>query len=175
MLFWSDCGIVPKIETSGLDGSARRVLIQDRVLHPKGMTIDYAANHLYWVDDGYDSIERSDLDGTDRFSINVKYSSTSRHYLFGIAVYQVSMRPLIILFGDRDSSGKGSRTKGAKYTFHWMEPIVFGMAVLGVLQCMTDINSRMNSSGAEVLNAWLSGAFTTHSKTWTVHPARQYI
>lgn len=56
-----------RIESSFLDGSGRRCVICNSKLHwPNGLTIDYAADRLYWVDAKRHVIESSNLDGSER-------------------------------------------------------------------------------------------------------------
>lgn len=56
-----------RIESAFLDGSGRRCVICNSKLHwPNGLTIDYAADRLYWVDAKRHVIESSNLDGSER-------------------------------------------------------------------------------------------------------------
>ena len=51
-MYWTDWGEVPKIEKAGMDGSddSRSVLIDEDIVWPNGLTIDYDDSKLYWVD-----------------------------------------------------------------------------------------------------------------------------
>lgn len=61
-LYWSDWGTnKPKIESSDLDGSKRKVLVDYELQWPNGIALDYHNRHLYWVDAGTDKIEYYDL------------------------------------------------------------------------------------------------------------------
>ena len=97
-MFWTDWGTVPKIERSNLAGEKRVVLINTNLKKPLGMSVDVDNDHLYWVDDYWDRIERSDFNGNNRISFQVKKSPSpgriivDRSTLFGIAVYQVSTK-----------------------------------------------------------------------------------
>jgi hypothetical protein len=56
-----------RIESAYLDGSGRKCVICNSKLHwPNGLTLDYAANRLYWVDAKRHVIESSSLDGNER-------------------------------------------------------------------------------------------------------------
>ena len=47
-----------------MDGSNRRVLQQGRMIsQPNDITIDYEADHVYWVDARKKEVWRMDLDG----------------------------------------------------------------------------------------------------------------
>ncbi|KAG5847035.1 hypothetical protein ANANG_G00121420 [Anguilla anguilla] len=66
-LFWVDSG-TDRIETSGLDGSARRVLFNTDLLNPRAIAVDSSSGTLYWTDWNRDSpkIESSKVDGHNR-------------------------------------------------------------------------------------------------------------
>ncbi|XP_067123645.1 low-density lipoprotein receptor-related protein 1 isoform X3 [Centruroides vittatus] len=65
-LFWSDWGILPKIERARLDGSDRKVIISSSIQMVNDLAIDYDLDKLYWCDTQMNVIEQSDLDGTHR-------------------------------------------------------------------------------------------------------------
>ena len=69
MIFWTDWGSSPKIESSGMDGHERRTIANLSLIWPNGLTIDYAAGKLYWADAKYHVIECSYLDGSYRRTI----------------------------------------------------------------------------------------------------------
>ena len=53
LMFWSDWGDVPKIESAYMDGSSRKALISnitDLIYWPNGLAIDYQTDLLYWID-----------------------------------------------------------------------------------------------------------------------------
>ncbi|VDP49187.1 unnamed protein product [Soboliphyme baturini] len=75
MLFWSDwtdlneIGLgrsVAKIESSYLDGSGRKAIIDSMIHWPNGLAIDYDDGWLFWCDAFLDRIEKSRFDGGDR-------------------------------------------------------------------------------------------------------------
>jgi hypothetical protein len=65
-LFWTDWGIQPKIERCSMDGNNRRVLVRTSIYWPNGLTVDYAANKLFWTDAKHHVIETSNFDGSHR-------------------------------------------------------------------------------------------------------------
>ncbi|XP_076172918.1 low-density lipoprotein receptor repeat domain-containing protein cueball [Ptiloglossa arizonensis] len=59
----------PSVERSNLDGSERITIVKDNLYEPLAVTVDYAEEKLYWIDDAEgigNKIERSNLDGTER-------------------------------------------------------------------------------------------------------------
>ena len=68
-IFWSDLGLNARIETARMDGTWRRILIENDVLYPTGLAIDYPARRLYWADPKTGTIESTSLEGKDRVVI----------------------------------------------------------------------------------------------------------
>lgn len=66
-MYWTDWGGVAKIERASMDGSDRRTLHSTGLIWPNGLTIDYSAQKIYWVDASLDRIEYSNVDGSGRF------------------------------------------------------------------------------------------------------------
>lgn len=66
LIFWTDWGLPPRIETAYMDGNKRRVLVTTRLLWPTSIAIDYPAERLYWADPKSLVVESIKLDGTDR-------------------------------------------------------------------------------------------------------------
>lgn len=66
LLFWTDAGQNPKIERALLDGTNRTVLVSGSLGSPRGLTVDYGSDFLYWTDDTLDAISRMATDGTQR-------------------------------------------------------------------------------------------------------------
>nr|XP_006817538.1 PREDICTED: low-density lipoprotein receptor-related protein 1-like [Saccoglossus kowalevskii] len=65
-MYWSDWGVVPKIEKAGMDGSDREVIVSQNLMWPNGLTIDYATGRLFWTDGKLKLLESCDLAGKDR-------------------------------------------------------------------------------------------------------------
>jgi len=67
MMFWTDIGVVPKIESSWMDGTHRKVIASERLETPTGLAIDFDGGHrLYWADSKANVIESSNHDGSGR-------------------------------------------------------------------------------------------------------------
>lgn len=69
LIFWTDWGTTPKIERAGMDGGLRMVLANSSLFWPNGLTVDYAAERLYWADAKYHVIECANLDGSHRRTV----------------------------------------------------------------------------------------------------------
>lgn len=72
LLFWTDWGPTPKIETAYMNGNKRRTLISSGLLWPTGLALDHPANRLYWADPKTGMIESVKYDGSDR-QVAVKF------------------------------------------------------------------------------------------------------
>lgn len=57
---------MPKIESANLDGSGRKVLVNEDIIWPNGIAIDYPNSRIYWVDTKKQTVETSDMEGQDR-------------------------------------------------------------------------------------------------------------
>ncbi|XP_052233244.1 low-density lipoprotein receptor-related protein 6-like [Dreissena polymorpha] len=75
-LFWSDVGSLPKIERSTLTGSSRKIIVSQGIAYPIALDVDIQSSKLYWVDSYRNSVERSNLDGTEREMIKRLVLST---------------------------------------------------------------------------------------------------
>jgi len=56
----------PKIEQAAMDGTARRIIVNDNLGAPNGLTMDHSSNRLYWIDAKLDRIEEFDLNYRNR-------------------------------------------------------------------------------------------------------------
>lgn len=66
LMFWSDWGETPKIESAHMDGSQRKILMSNKtsfIYWPNGLTIDYETNMLYWIDGRLNLVGRMGLNG----------------------------------------------------------------------------------------------------------------
>ena len=85
LLFWTDCGEIPKIERSSLSGTDRQVIVRSALNRPKSITVDLHQDRLLWTD--YE-------DGTVN-SVNLLGQSRRRHVtkngaqFYGISIHQV--------------------------------------------------------------------------------------
>ena len=85
MMYWTDWGVNPKIEQAKMDGSARRAIVKENLVWPKGLTIDQTTNRLFWADAKLDKIEVSDLNGKNRQLI---LSSAADIHPYGLTLYE---------------------------------------------------------------------------------------
>jgi integrin beta 2 len=73
----------PMLERTALDGSNRTTLVQQKIVYPYGVTVDYPTQHVYWVDTYLDFVERIDYDGSNRRTVKKGYPVRARkHYHF---------------------------------------------------------------------------------------------
>lgn len=68
MMYWTDWGRKPRIESAWMDGQHREVLVNEEDLGwPTGLAVDYVnGNRIYWCDSKENIIESMKPDGTDR-------------------------------------------------------------------------------------------------------------
>lgn len=68
MMYWTDWGRKPRIESAWMDGQHREVLVKEEDLGwPTGLALDYLnGNRIYWCDSKENVIESMKPDGTDR-------------------------------------------------------------------------------------------------------------
>lgn len=65
-IYWTDAGR-KRIEVSNLDGTFRRVLINEELDSPRAIEVNPRSGHMVWADWGSQvRIERADMDGTNR-------------------------------------------------------------------------------------------------------------
>ncbi|XP_058466286.1 sortilin-related receptor-like [Malaya genurostris] len=85
-LFWTDWNALrPSVSRANLDGSDVKVLFtKPDVVWPNGVTIDYMAERLYWVDASKDYIASSDLNGKN--FINILQQDSRVAHPFAVAV-----------------------------------------------------------------------------------------
>ncbi|XP_037379377.1 low-density lipoprotein receptor-related protein 2 [Talpa occidentalis] len=67
LMYWTDWGQEPKIESAWMDGQHRTILVHEDLGWPTGLSIDYL-NHdrIYWSDYKDNTVETIKYDGTDR-------------------------------------------------------------------------------------------------------------
>lgn len=58
----------PSLDRSHMDGSNATSLVYSKIIYPLGLTLDLANEHVYWVDQYMDLIERVDYNGKNRWS-----------------------------------------------------------------------------------------------------------
>ncbi|XP_052233119.1 low-density lipoprotein receptor-related protein 2-like [Dreissena polymorpha] len=95
-LFWSDVGSLPKIERSSLSGTARIIILYQDIVYPTALDVDIASSKLYWVDSVLDSVERSNLDGTERSTVKkILHTTFSDIQVFFDVVFATDFDPIV--------------------------------------------------------------------------------
>ncbi|XP_049628648.1 low-density lipoprotein receptor-like [Suncus etruscus] len=64
-MYWAEIGEEPQIEQAGMDGSSRKILINESLGRPTGIVIDQLSWKIYWSDDKLHCIGSANLDGSD--------------------------------------------------------------------------------------------------------------
>ncbi len=85
-LFWTDWGLRPRIERSGMDGSHRSAIVTSSVHWPNGVTVDMVMDRLYWVDAKLNLIASADLDGAN--TRVVLYSTELLRHPFSVTLFE---------------------------------------------------------------------------------------
>lgn len=90
-LFFTDWNAFkPSISRANLDGEDRKELFtHPEVFWPNGITVDFIAERIYWVDASKDYIASSDLNG--KGFKKILHSDTRVEHPFAVAVYKVSL------------------------------------------------------------------------------------
>jgi integrin beta 2 len=70
----------PMLERTALDGSNRTTLVQQKIVYPYGVTVDYPTQHVYWVDTYLDFVERIDYDGSNRRTVKKGFPVRARKH-----------------------------------------------------------------------------------------------
>ena len=63
----------PRLERANLDGIDQKTLVDQKIVYPYGLTIDFPLQHVYWVDTYLDYIDRVDYDGNNRKTVRKGY------------------------------------------------------------------------------------------------------
>uniref|UniRef100_A0A8C2UPT3 Low-density lipoprotein receptor-related protein 1-like n=1 Tax=Chinchilla lanigera TaxID=34839 RepID=A0A8C2UPT3_CHILA len=64
LMYWSEIGDKPQIEKAGMDGSNRKILIDQGLGRPTSIALDQLSWKIFWSDDKFHSIGSANLDGT---------------------------------------------------------------------------------------------------------------
>ena len=78
LMFWSDWGQYPKIESCGMNGdlSTRRIIVDSDIVWPNGLTLDFQEQRLYWLEAKLGYIAAIDWTGSNRKTIYVGDQTT---------------------------------------------------------------------------------------------------
>ncbi len=89
IMFWTDWGIIPKIERAGMDGRDRMVLVERDVEWPNGLTIDYDGKRLFWVEAKLQKIGYVGWDGTGKVILDMQMDPLAQP--FAVTFYQQAL------------------------------------------------------------------------------------
>ncbi|XP_015240098.1 PREDICTED: low-density lipoprotein receptor-related protein 1B-like [Cyprinodon variegatus] len=65
LMLWSEIGSIPQIESSGMDGSQRKVLVSQDLSWPVSLAYDFLDSRVYWADEKLRCIGSASLEGED--------------------------------------------------------------------------------------------------------------
>uniref|UniRef100_H2YAY4 EGF-like domain-containing protein n=1 Tax=Ciona savignyi TaxID=51511 RepID=H2YAY4_CIOSA len=65
-MVWTDTYRPARIERAWMDGSNRMSLVNQTLYYPQAITIDLVTGYVYWIDSGFDRIERISINGYSR-------------------------------------------------------------------------------------------------------------
>ena len=77
-----------KLERAELDGSARQILVDTKIVYPYGLTVDFPLKRVYWVDTYLDYIEAVGYDGNNRKTL---LRGSPVQNLYSVAVFENSL------------------------------------------------------------------------------------
>uniref|UniRef100_H2LL78 Low density lipoprotein receptor-related protein 2b n=1 Tax=Oryzias latipes TaxID=8090 RepID=H2LL78_ORYLA len=69
LMFWSDWGQNPRIESASMDGAMRRVIVSTKLYWPNGLALDYTTRRVYFADAYLKYIDYCDYDGSNRHQV----------------------------------------------------------------------------------------------------------
>ena len=75
IMFWSDWGESPKLEKGGMNGdlSSRKIIVNNDIIWPNGLTVDFESRRLFWADGKHYSISSVNFDGMNRVKVYRKF------------------------------------------------------------------------------------------------------
>ena len=68
-LFFANWGAQPKLERASLDGTNRSRLVSHKIVYPRGISLDFANEHVYWTDSYLNHVQRINYDGKNRITV----------------------------------------------------------------------------------------------------------
>ncbi|CAH1393043.1 unnamed protein product [Nezara viridula] len=85
-MFYTKWGMSkPRLERANLDGTDQKTLVDQKIVYPYGLTVDFPLQHVYWVDTYLDYIDRVDYDGNNRKTIKKGYPVQN---LFDVTLFE---------------------------------------------------------------------------------------
>ncbi|XP_058520574.1 low-density lipoprotein receptor-related protein 2 [Ochotona princeps] len=110
LMYWTDWGKEPKIESAWMNGEHRSVLVSQDLGWPTGLSIDYWNNdQIYWSDMKEDIIETIKYDGSDRRIISQGVVKPYSLDIFEDQLYWVAKENGEVW--KQDKFGKGEKEK----------------------------------------------------------------
>ncbi|XP_078326557.1 low-density lipoprotein receptor-related protein 2-like isoform X2 [Crassostrea virginica] len=82
LMFFSDNGPNPRIEKAFLDGQDREVILSVGLLKVIALSVDVSNKKLYWIDNGKQTLECSNYDGSSRRVIRLVNGSPYRDIIY---------------------------------------------------------------------------------------------
>lgn len=67
-MYWSDIS-AKAIFNSKYDGTDKRTFINQDIISPEGIAVDWVSRRIYWTDSGKDTIEVASLDNSTLRSV----------------------------------------------------------------------------------------------------------
>jgi hypothetical protein len=64
LMYWSETGEEPRIEQAGMDGSSRKILVNQGLGHPTSIALDQLSWKIFWSDEKFHCIGSVNLDGS---------------------------------------------------------------------------------------------------------------
>ncbi|XP_053453877.1 low-density lipoprotein receptor-related protein 2 [Nycticebus coucang] len=111
-LYWADWDVNAKIERATLGGNFRVPIVTSNLVWPKGLTLDYEEDLLYWADASLRQIERSTLTGTQREVLVSAAFHISSLAVYGQYIYWTDMSTRKIYRANKyDGSGQMAMTQ----------------------------------------------------------------
>ena len=104
-----------------MDGTGRTVIHDTGLIWPNGLTLDHAAQVMYWIDANYDRIESSFVNGSNR--VVVASSGISRP--FSITLFRDKL-----FFTDRRTIRSVPKTGGTVQTINNLCEVASGIEVI---------------------------------------------
>lgn len=106
-MFWISSGLTSRIERAALSGRNKQTLVSSFLFQSNGITIDFSANRLYWVNRGFFTkrIESIDFNGNNRQRLMKVYRSSP---------YDIVLYSGVFYFSDSRSHSIGKIDKKTK-------------------------------------------------------------
>ena len=110
-MFWISRGLQPRIERATLAGDGKTTLVSFSFSwwwsnRPNGITLDFSANRLYWVDSRIGRIESVDFNGSNR--------QRFKTLPFSSQPYDIVLYSGVFYYSDTSSQSIGKIDKATK-------------------------------------------------------------